>query len=192
MARCERNEAENEFDIGRGLVNGLLISIPLWIILGIALALVFQRGPMDESIRTALMIAAVSEAILVFPYLRTLFAGIRRRADFHHANSRRDTVVREARPAPHARGNRDRPQRDLERIAGRSLNSIEELLRYVEPKSVPSHKARRVAAPNGLFRRTLALSALVGAYLQYYFLDVNLQIASLHPLTLGLPVASMT
>ena len=51
--------------------------------------------------------------------------------------------------------------------------------------------AGRRAAPS-LFRQSLALSALAGAYLGYYFLEVNLQIASLNSLTVFLPLTSVT
>jgi hypothetical protein len=146
MVRCERSEAVNGFEIWLGLANGILIAIPLWIILGIALALVFQFGPIEQAGSAALMIAAVCEAILLRPYMRSLWAGIRRHSD----------------------------------------------LRYLEPNSALWVQARAVVAPHPLFRQSLTLSALVGAYLQYYFLEVNLQIASLHPLIVFVPVASVT
>ena len=43
-----------------------------------------------------------------------------------------------------------------------------------------------------LARQTFALSALTGAYLQFYFLEVNLQIASMRSVTVFVPVSSMT
>lgn len=148
MVPCDRSDAVDGFDTGPALVNALLIAIPLWVILGVVLALVFQHGTMEEAGSAALMIAAVCEAILLRPllrpYLRKLRAGIRRYADFRRMDSRRDAGARRARPA------------------------------------------------HSLFRQALTLSALVGAYLQYYFLEVALQIASLHSLTVFVPVTSTT
>ena len=142
-ARYERNEAGNGPDVWRGLINGLLIAVPLWVVLGIMPALVLQHWHMDEAASAALMIAAVCEAILVRPHARKFWAGIRR-------------------------------------------------LAYAELQSSPSNQSRRAVAPGSLLRQSLALSALAGAYLQYYFLDVYLQIASLPSLTLFPPATSMT
>ena len=86
MIRRECWETDNGLGIGSGLVNALQIAVSLWVILGIVLALVFQHGPIGESASAALMIAATCEAILVRPYARTLFAGIRRYAALHRAD----------------------------------------------------------------------------------------------------------
>jgi len=51
---------------------------------------------------------------------------------------------------------------------------------------------RRTFPPMSLGRQTLALGALTGAYLQFYFIDVNLQIASLSSVTVFLPVSAMS
>ncbi len=51
---------------------------------------------------------------------------------------------------------------------------------------------RRTFPPMSLARQTLALSALTGAYLQFYFIEVGLQIASLNSVTVFLPLTSMT
>ncbi|MGQ0510716.1 MAG: hypothetical protein ACT4P9_08885 [Betaproteobacteria bacterium] len=51
---------------------------------------------------------------------------------------------------------------------------------------------RRTHSPRSLARQTFALSALTGAYLQFYFLEVNLQIASLNSVIVFLPLNSMT
>lgn len=64
--------------------------------------------------------------------------------------------------------------------------------RYPEIKSAFVPQFRRTNPPLSLARQTFALSALTGAYLQFYFLDVNLQIASLNSVTVFLPVSSMT
>ena len=188
MIRRECWETDNGLGIGSGLVIALQIAVSLWVILGIVLALVFQHGPIGESASAALMIAATCEAILVRPYARTLFAGIRRYAALHRADSTRDRDVPRARPVPRVPGGRDSRHSEIDKIAGRHIESIEDLLRYVEPKQVSSHRVRREIAPNALLRQSLSLSGLAGAYLQYYFVEVNLQIASLHSLTVFLPV----
>ncbi len=46
------------------------------------------------------------------------------------------------------------------------------------------------AAFRPLARQTIALSALAAAYLQYYFLDVKLQIASMQSVTYFVPMPS--
>lgn len=175
MARREHCETGHECDLGRGVVNGLLIAIPLWVIIVIVPVLLFRDGPMGETISAALMIAAVCETILALPYARMLLAS-----------------ARQALPAPRVPGARGGLHAELEKHAGRGFHSIEDLLRYVEPKFAPRQKARRAVASPSLFRQSLALSALAGGYLQYYFIEVNLQIASLHSLTVFLPVTSMT
>ena len=192
MVRCERSETDNELNIGRGLVNGLLSAIPLWVIVGIGVAAVFQHGPMDETFSAVLMIAAVCEAILVRPYAQTLWARILCYADLYRSASRREASRRQARPVQRVLGVRGRVDSDLEKLTGQRFHSIEDLLRYVEPKSALPQQTRRAVAPNSLFRQSLALSALVGAYLQYYFIEINLQIASMNSLTVFLPVTSMT
>ena len=188
MIRRECWETDNGLGIGSGLVIALQIAVSLWVILGIVLALVFQHGPIGESASAALMIAATCEAILVRPYARTLFAGIRRYAALHRADSTRDRDVPRARPVPRVPGGQDSRHSEIDKVAGRHIESIEDLLRHVEPKQVSSHRVRREIAPNALLRQSLSLSGLAGAYLQYYFVEVNLQIASLHSLTVFLPV----
>lgn len=64
--------------------------------------------------------------------------------------------------------------------------------RYPEFKSALIPLSRRSHPPLSLVRQTFALSALTGAYLQFYFLEVNLQIASLNSVTVFLPLSSMT
>jgi len=68
------------------------------------------------------------------------------------------------------------------------------LLRYVLRASGAAQRGRMLIASHGvavalmrpwppLTKRTVALSALAGAYLQYYFLDVYLQIESMRSVT---------
>ncbi len=65
-----------------------------------------------------------------------------------------------------------------------------QVLRRVADRS-PGLPSSGPAAPP-LMRQALALSGLAGAYLQYYFLDVYLQIAALNSLTVFVPVNSLT
>lgn len=139
MTQCERRDTDERFDSAQGLINGLLIAIPLWFLLGIVPVLVFQDGSIDESSSLALMIGAVCETILARPYLRALW-----------------------------------------------------VKRHLKLKSAPIPLPRRMHPPQSLVRQAVALSALVGAYLQFYFLEVNLQIASLNSVTVFLPVSSTT
>lgn len=64
--------------------------------------------------------------------------------------------------------------------------------RYPEFKSALISLSRRTYPPLSLARQTFALGALTAAYLQFYFLEVHLQIASLNSVTVFLPVSSMT
>ena len=139
MTHCERSDTNECFDSVRGLINGALIAIPLWLFLGIVPVLVFQNGSIGESISLALMIGAVCETILARPYLRALW-----------------------------------------------------MRRHLELKSTPVPLPRRAPPPQSLLRQAIALSALVGAYLQFFFLEVYLQIASLNSVIVFLPVSSMT
>ena len=139
MTHCERSDTNECFDSARGLINGALIAIPLWLFLGIVPVLVFQNGSIDESISLALMIGAVCGTILARPYLRALW-----------------------------------------------------MRRHLELKSTPVPLPRRARPPQSLLRQAIALSALVGAYLQFFFLEVYLQIASLNSVIVFLPVSSMT
>jgi hypothetical protein len=64
------------------------------------------------------------------------------------------------------------------------------LLRYAwrmfRPRGLRELLAR-ASASAPLLRQTAFLAGLVGAYLHYYFWDVQLQIASLHSLTVFVP-----
>ena len=117
-----------------GLVNGLLIAIPVWVLFGIGLVALVENGPIGETISLGIMIAAISEAILLRHALRGPMA-----------------------------------------LSGNILRSS---------------LARGVHAMRPLFRQTMALSALAAGYLQYYFLEVNLQIAALNSVIVFVPVPS--
>ncbi len=59
-------------------------------------------------------------------------------------------------------------------------------------RALQLYRGRRAPALPLLARQSLALSALAGAYLQYYFLEINLQIASLSTLTVFMPTSPVT
>ena len=187
--RCEHGESNRAFATGDGLVNALLIAVPLWVILGAVLILVCQHGQVSEGTSAALMIAAICEVILVRRYARAFRLGNLRFADLYRAYTTQVTGVQRKRAAQTVFGRPGGWRRDLEMSAGRRIESMEDLLRYVDVKRVSSQRTRPAIAPKALIRQSLALSALVGAYLQYYFIDVNLQIASLHSLTVFVPVS---
>jgi hypothetical protein len=140
MAAGERQQGNGAGNGERshGLVFALLIAVPLWAFIGMAVVLLLFERPLDETESTVLMIAVVGEFILLRHYLRTAPA------------EGPDSVPR-ARPMP------------------------------------AMHQVVHTRRP-ALLRQTLTLSALVAAYLQYYFWDVQLQIAALHSVTVFVPV----
>ncbi len=141
MARGQRlhQDAAGHGERDHGLLLGLLIAIPLWSCIGIAVVLLFLERPLSEAESAVLMIAAVCEFILLRHSLRTFDARPRYRAL---------------------------------------------LARYAST-------ARRAGARPPLAKQALALSALVGAYLHYYFWDVHLQIAALPSVTVFVPVQAL-
>jgi len=192
LRRRERCDAGVGPGIGRGLLNALLIAVPLWVVLGVALDLVFLHRPMDESTSAALMLAFALETMLLRPYARALWTRGLRHAQSNRAASNSDDYTERKHPTRRIHVGPEGLRSDLDEIAERRIESIEDLLHYVAAKYPPSRQELPGVLTNALFKRTLALSALVGSYLQYYFWDVNLQIASLNSLTVFLPVASTT
>lgn len=190
MARQERSGASNEEGTRRGLANALLIAIPLWAFFGIVMLMVLRQGHVGEIGSAALMIAAACELIVARPYVRAFCSEFWRRTELRRAGSQR----REGRPPESsdrkiAFDGRNRWHDDRGTATGRRVDSIGDLLRQIEPKRPSWMRVRREIAPNAILRQSLLLSALVGAYLQYYFLDVHLQIASLHSVTVFVPVS---
>jgi len=192
MVLCEHSDGSCGLDIAHGLVHGLLIAIPLWVVFGIVPVLVFQDGSIGERTSLALMLAAVCESVLARPYMRALWKRLPLDRAIRVDISRRDAGGNPAHKPRRPRNEPDGPFRDLEKLAGRRFASIEELLRYLESKSEPIPQSRRMHSTPGLMRQTVALSALVGAYLQYYFLEVNLQISALNSVIVFLPASSIT
>lgn len=118
-----------------GVVLALLVAIPVWVAVGLALAWAYQVGPITQTQSALLMLAAAAELILLRYALR--MSGVTAK---------------------------------LVDQAGAGLAAV---------------RWRRWTP---MARQTLALSVLVGAYLHYYFWDVQLQIASLHSVTVFVPV----
>ena len=67
----------------------------------------------------------------------------------------------------------------LEESAGRKLRSQTELLSYLQELSGDSPKSHRARERRRVLREGIFLVALTLAWLQYYFWEVNTQIASL-------------
>ena len=67
MAPLERTRGEEADggDLVRGVLIALLLAIPVWALVAIALILAFQDGPITRGESAALMLAAAAEAILL-------------------------------------------------------------------------------------------------------------------------------
>ena len=180
MTLCGHGDEYHELDIVRGLLNGLLLAIPLWAVLAIVPALALRDGTIGESTSSALMVAAVCEYILARPYLRVLWARLGSHEVFGHGAG---TQTR-AQPA--------KQRNDRDKHAGQGIISIEDLLRFVESKRASKPRPHHAQIAPSLLRQSLALSALAAAYLQYYFLEVHLEISSLSSLTVFLPLTATT
>ncbi|HET9736167.1 MAG TPA: hypothetical protein VFP62_12915, partial [Burkholderiales bacterium] len=57
LERTQENDASGG-DLVRGVIVALLLAIPLWALIGIALILAFQEGPITRGESAALMLAA--------------------------------------------------------------------------------------------------------------------------------------
>jgi len=191
MVQWEPSEADPGFDLWRGLVNGILIAIPLWVVLGFAASVAFRLDLAKETVSTALMIAAVCEAMLARRHIRTLSAEILQRADMRRVIVRDDHAELRVAPSLRDLGELVDPPRKSSKFPTRVFNSIEDLLRHVE-SNARSLQARHAITRRSLLKQSLTLSAIVGSYLQYYFVDVNLQIASLHSIVFFVPVTSVS
>lgn len=160
----------------RGVVSGLLIGIPLWVLIDVVLVRVFQEGPLSEATSLVFMIAAVCEAILARYALRTYWPGLWRHGLFALTGGAENGA---AESSKHTIGT-------LEKFTGRKRAWVEDMLRFVsaptmlKPRAQP---ARVQAVQRSTLRHTAAFGALAIAYLLYYFADVSLQIASLHSVT---------
>jgi len=121
----------------QGVVNALLVAIPLWACIGTGIVLLYLERPLTGVEGVVLTFAAIVELILLRLSRRTLRPLIQYR----------ELLARAGAGAPVAR----------------------------QP----------------LLKQTALLTGLVGAYLHYYFWDVQLQIASLHSVTVFVPAAAL-
>jgi hypothetical protein len=76
----------------------------------------------------------------------------------------------------------------LEGLAGRKLRSRAALVSYLAEISGDAPKVHRARARNRIVRETVLVGLLALAFLQYYFWDVHLQIASLQSIHVFAPV----
>jgi len=76
--------------------------------------------------------------------------------------------------------------RHLEQRAGQPLRSCAAIDAYVAAQPTPTDTAR--PAGRSLLRETLLVLFLVAAALQYYYVDVSLEIAALKRITVFVPV----
>jgi hypothetical protein len=136
-AQCPQEDAAHGSEGTHGLVLGLLIAIPLWVLAGLAVILLLQNAPVTAAENAMLMIAAACEFILLRYSLRTFDA----KARYRELLARSGLTARHTGPRP------------------------------------------------SIAKQALALSALVAAYLHYYFWDVHLQIASLNSVTVFVPAS---
>jgi hypothetical protein len=75
----------------------------------------------------------------------------------------------------------------LEQITRRRLRSREDIRRFAAEAPEMESQAWRRRVRWSIFRQTAVLSVFALAFLQFYFLDVNLQIQSLHSVTVFVP-----
>jgi len=128
----QRDGPGNSGALRQGVVNALVLAIPLWAGIGIAFILLVLQRPISEAESAALMIAAACEFFLL-----------------------RHVLLRTA--------------------AARTPDS--------EPLARPVPAMQRPSRRRPVLKQALTLSALAATYLQYYFWDVQLQIASLNSVT---------
>lgn len=71
--------ASDSGDLAHGLLIGLMIAIPMWMLIAVALTMAFQQGPVNGITSLAFMLAAVVEAVLARHAFRNLARRIWRR-----------------------------------------------------------------------------------------------------------------
>lgn len=185
-------DADADDGLAHGLQVGLLIAIPLWILIGIALVSAFQKGPIGGAISAAFMLAVVCEALLARRTFKEFWSRLWRRwfpvfnrsawrnAHRHIARTRRTPVANTSAISY------------LEQISGRRITSVQDLLGVIgaPPAARPAAVSRTGSTSErpSTLRQTAAFASLAIAYLHYYFWDINLQIASLHSLTVFVAV----
>ena len=74
-----RDDRANSDGLGQGLVNGLLLAIPLWACIGIGFIRLVLERPLNEVEQLVLLVAAIVELILLLPSLSSLWPRMRYR-----------------------------------------------------------------------------------------------------------------
>ena len=82
--------------------------------------------------------------------------------------------------------------RYLEELTGRKLTSREDILGYFKELKAQEAERQRAETKRRIVRETFFLGLLVLAAAQYYYWDVNLQIAALQKVHYFVPVAAAT
>ena len=72
---------------------------------------------------------------------------------------------------------------------GRRFTSREDINDFLKQIQAEEVKKTRAATGQRIIRETLLLGCLLASYLQYYFWDVNLQVASLQNVRVFVPVS---
>ena len=78
--------------------------------------------------------------------------------------------------------------RYVEELAGREFRSREDIRRYLGELSAQGEETGRIHRRQQVVKDTVLLLCLLTAYIQYNFLDVNLQIARLPSTVIFVPV----
>ncbi len=123
--------ATDSGDLAHGLLIGLMIAIPMWMLIGVALTTAFQQGPFNGITSLSFMLAAVCETVLARHAFKDLWRRFWRRlfpvfnrSAWHSAHPRRTKVRRPATPGTQAVSY-------LEEISGKRINSVQDLLGVV-------------------------------------------------------------
>lgn len=97
---------------------------------------------------------------------------------------------RPARPAAQAPGESGERLLDyLEARTGRKLRSREAVDAYLKDLESQKSEAQRTGMRRGIIRGAILLVLILAAYLQYYYWDVKLEIASLPAVQVFVPVS---
>lgn len=75
----EQGPADDDHDVAHGVVNALFVAIPMWVVIGAAIALALQDGRLSEPVVLAIAIALVVEAVLARSVFGNRLTGFWRR-----------------------------------------------------------------------------------------------------------------
>lgn len=132
-------------DLAHGLLIGLMIAIPMWMLIAVALTMAFQQGPVNGITSLAFMLAAVVEAVLARHAFRNLARRIWRRwfpvfnrSAWQSAHQKKTRAGGTASPSTRAVSY-------LEEVSGKRINSVQDLLGVVG--APPAPKASKPGKP---------------------------------------------